>query len=80
MVQIKQNSEVVAKKGIVVMLNNTFFWPQLHYFVYSVPFNIIPIPFFGLNFTILFILYHLTLLHLYLVSKTGIVVMLNGTE
>jgi hypothetical protein len=24
---------------------NTFFWPQLHYFVYTVPFNITTIPF-----------------------------------
>jgi hypothetical protein len=37
---------------------NTFWWPLLHYFVYSVPFNITTIPFFGLCFTILFILCH----------------------
>jgi hypothetical protein len=41
---------------------NTFFWSLLHYFVYSVPFNITTIPFLGLYFTILFILYHSTLL------------------
>jgi hypothetical protein len=37
------------KKDVVVMLNahyyNTFFWSLLHYFVYSVPFNITTIPF-----------------------------------
>jgi ABC-type phosphate transport system permease subunit len=56
---------------------------------YSVAFNITTIPLFGLYFTILFILWHSTLLqHLFFVSKQnsevetkkGIVVMLNGTE
>ena len=50
---------------------NTFIWSLLHYFVYSVPFNITTIPLFGLYFTILFILYHSTLLqYLYLVSTS----------
>jgi hypothetical protein len=64
MSQNKQNSEAVAKKGIVVMstILQYPFCPLLHSFVYSVAFNITTIPLFGLYFTI------------------GIVVMLNGTE
>jgi signal transduction histidine kinase len=61
----------VAKKDVIEHYYNTFIWSLLHYFVYSVPFDITTIPFFGLNFTILFILYHSTLLqYLFLVSTS----------
>ena len=51
---------------------NTFFLPLLHYFVYSVPFNITTIPFFCLYFTILFILYHSTLLQYLFFASTSL--------
>jgi hypothetical protein len=61
------------------------FWPLLHYFVYSVTFNITTIPLFGLYFTILLILYHSTWMaqnkqNSEVETKKDVVVMLNATE
>jgi hypothetical protein len=93
MPQNKQNSEVVAKKRCCSNVE----WHRINKIVKQWPkkgivvINITTTPSFGHYFTILFILYHSTLLQ-YLFEwysinkiaklrpKKGIVVMLNGTE
>jgi hypothetical protein len=70
MVQNKQNT-LFCLFCTIQHYSNTFFWPQLHYFVYTLPFNITT-PLFGLLVQ--------NKQNSEVVAKKGNVVMLNGTE